>query len=263
MATNLFGFDPFWMFRMPLSGDVNQRITAPWFSPSLTVNYAGDPVIEDRVVTEVASYGRQLGWLTEIAIALAKNETPPEDTLQRLEQELAVGVFKSWRPATTSQELLGFAHAVAEMRRTKVKLRHAYMQPLECGRVVDRLRISTWLLVVLPQCEGEPVSLVDAWLDARVKTCDGASVFAQSPYDLDLKPEQNAVLFVGSGWERKGLRYAVDAVEKAAGRVMLFVAGRGNQRRYQSSRVHFLGEVTDLRPIYCASRCSAIRDPRQ
>jgi hypothetical protein len=41
-----FGFDPFWMFPLPLSGDINQRITAPWFSPALTVNYAGDPVIE-------------------------------------------------------------------------------------------------------------------------------------------------------------------------------------------------------------------------
>ena len=40
------GYDPFWMFRLPLSGDVNQRITAPWFSPALSVNYAGDPVIE-------------------------------------------------------------------------------------------------------------------------------------------------------------------------------------------------------------------------
>jgi len=80
------GYDPFWMFRLPLSGDVNQRITAPWFSPALTVNYAGDPVIEDRVVTEVASYGRQIGWLTEIALALAKQQPPPEDTLQRLEQ---------------------------------------------------------------------------------------------------------------------------------------------------------------------------------
>jgi hypothetical protein len=86
MATNPFGFDPFWMLRMPLSGDVNQRITAPWFSPSLTVNYAGDAVIEDRVVTEVASYGRQIGWLTEIAIALAKNQPLPEKTLHRLEQ---------------------------------------------------------------------------------------------------------------------------------------------------------------------------------
>jgi hypothetical protein len=78
------GYDPFWMFRLPLSGDVNQRITAPWFSPALTVNYAGDPVIEDRVVTEVASYGRQIGWLTEIAIALARKEPPPEETLRRL-----------------------------------------------------------------------------------------------------------------------------------------------------------------------------------
>jgi hypothetical protein len=58
--------------------------TAPWFSPALTVNYAGDPVIENRVVTEVASYGRQIGWLTEILLALAKNQPPSEETLRRL-----------------------------------------------------------------------------------------------------------------------------------------------------------------------------------
>jgi len=90
MSTNPFGgFDPFWVFRSPLSGDVNQRITAPWFSPSLTVNYAGDPQVEDQVVTEVASYGRQLGWLMEITIALAKHQAPPEETLRRLEQASA------------------------------------------------------------------------------------------------------------------------------------------------------------------------------
>ena len=74
------------MFRAPWSGDVAQRITAPWFSPSLTANYAGDPAVEDRVVTEVASYGKQLGWLTEIAIALAKRQPLPEETLRRLEK---------------------------------------------------------------------------------------------------------------------------------------------------------------------------------
>ena len=74
------------MFRTPWSGDVAQRITAPWFSPSLTVNYAGDPAVEDRVVTEVASYGKQLGWLTEIAIALAKTQPVSAETLGRLEK---------------------------------------------------------------------------------------------------------------------------------------------------------------------------------
>src|ERR1700682_6608256 len=86
MSNSRAGVDPFWMFRLPLSGAVNQRITAPWFSPSVTVNYAGDPAVEDRVVTEVASYGKQLGWLTEIAIALAKREPVPEETLGRLEK---------------------------------------------------------------------------------------------------------------------------------------------------------------------------------
>src|SRR5438270_14096564 len=86
MTTTQSAFDPLlWFFRAPLSGNVAQRITAPWFSPSLTVNYAGDPEIEDRVVTEVASYGKQLGWLMEIAIALATGQPVPPEPLQRLE----------------------------------------------------------------------------------------------------------------------------------------------------------------------------------
>lgn len=86
MSTSDSGFDPFWMFRLPLSGAVNQRITAPWFSPSLTVNYAGDSAIEDRVVTEVASYGKQLGWLNEIVLALASRQSVPQETLNRLKK---------------------------------------------------------------------------------------------------------------------------------------------------------------------------------
>src|SRR5260221_6460474 len=86
MSDSPSGFDPFWMFRLPLSGAVNQRITAPWFSPSLTVNYAGDPAVEDRVVTEVASYGQQLGWLNEIVLALVNKQAVPQETLKRLQK---------------------------------------------------------------------------------------------------------------------------------------------------------------------------------
>lgn len=38
------------------------------------------------MVTEVASYGKQLGWLTEIAIALARTQPVPAETLVRLEK---------------------------------------------------------------------------------------------------------------------------------------------------------------------------------
>ena len=79
-TTGIPSFDPFWFMRLPLSGDVNQRIT---------VNYAGNPLVEDRVVTEVASFGRQLGWLSEIAIALANKEPLPADSLRKLEAAVA------------------------------------------------------------------------------------------------------------------------------------------------------------------------------
>src|SRR5687767_14372081 len=43
---------------------------------------------------------------------------------------------------------------------------------------------------------------------------------------LGLGEKDMAVLFAGSGWERKGLWFAIDAVERD-GRVRLLVAGRG------------------------------------
>lgn len=86
MTNGWLSFDPFsWMFRLPFSGNVNENI-APSFSPSLTIDFAGNPKVEDRVVREVASYGSQLGWLTEIVLALADKDerTPPEDALDKL-----------------------------------------------------------------------------------------------------------------------------------------------------------------------------------
>ncbi len=76
----------------------------------------------------------------------------------------------------------------------------------------------------------------------------------KSRADLKLKPDQIALLFAGSGWERKGLLFAVEGMALCKNRKMrLLVAGRGNQRYYKSKRVQFLGEVPDLVRIYAAA----------
>jgi UDP-glucose:(heptosyl)LPS alpha-1,3-glucosyltransferase len=76
----------------------------------------------------------------------------------------------------------------------------------------------------------------------------------KSRANLKLKPDQLALLFAGSGWERKGLRFAIMAMAMCRDRKMrLLVAGRGNQRVYKSKRVQFLGEVADLAEIYAAA----------
>ncbi len=76
----------------------------------------------------------------------------------------------------------------------------------------------------------------------------------KSRADLKLKPDQIALLFAGSGWERKGLLFAIEGMALCKNRKMrLLVAGRGNQRYYKPKRVQFLGEVPDLVRIYAAA----------
>jgi UDP-glucose:(heptosyl)LPS alpha-1,3-glucosyltransferase len=79
---------------------------------------------------------------------------------------------------------------------------------------------------------------------------------------LKLKQDQIALLFAGSGWKRKGLLFAIEAMALCKNRKMrLLVAGRGEARPYKTTRlrfwredpVQFLGEVADLVPVYAAA----------
>jgi UDP-glucose:(heptosyl)LPS alpha-1,3-glucosyltransferase len=71
--------------------------------------------------------------------------------------------------------------------------------------------------------------------------------------NLGLTTNDIAVLFVGSGWERKGLRYAQQAIESLGGNFRLLVAGRGRTNPGKSRTVRSLGEVRDLPALYAAA----------
>jgi len=77
---------------------------------------------------------------------------------------------------------------------------------------------------------------------------------AKARLELGLSPEQIALAFAGSGWERKGLRFAIEAVEACENpNLRLLVAGRGQDAQFRSENVRFLGELPDLRPLYAAA----------
>ena len=76
----------------------------------------------------------------------------------------------------------------------------------------------------------------------------------ESRDQLKVKPDEIALLFAGSGWERKGLRFAIAAMALSNNRKMrLLVAGRGNQRYHKAKHVRFLGEIPDPECIYSAA----------
>ncbi|MGB8168918.1 MAG: glycosyltransferase family 4 protein [Chthoniobacteraceae bacterium] len=72
--------------------------------------------------------------------------------------------------------------------------------------------------------------------------------------DLGLRDDQLALLFVGSGWERKGLRFAIEAVNALPQSARLFVIGRGAARGLpKSHRTRFLGPMPDVSRFYAAA----------
>ena len=73
--------------------------------------------------------------------------------------------------------------------------------------------------------------------------------------ELGLDPLDYVALFVGTGWERKGLRFAIEAMNAVhlAGPKLL-VAGRGDEKAMpHSSRVRFLGPRRDVPRLLAAA----------
>jgi hypothetical protein len=112
----------------PLSGAVNQAIQASLLGHlgqlgliNVSTTRAGDPDLERRIVEEIASYGRQLGWVIEGVDALIRaerREPPREDDPRALEQvqKLRRDVDELKARAATAR-LEGLVNEIHELRR--------------------------------------------------------------------------------------------------------------------------------------------------
>ncbi len=69
-----------------------------------------------------------------------------------------------------------------------------------------------------------------------------------------LRDKDVAILFAGSGWHRKGLKYAIQAVDGISSpNVQLLVAGKGKKQAYAPSRkLRLLGPVSDMQSLLTA-----------
>lgn len=79
---NPFTFPPF-AWQMPLSGDVKDiSPVTSWMCPQYEINIAGNAKLEKQVITEVASYGKQLGKISNAVLELADGK--PGDAVAAL-----------------------------------------------------------------------------------------------------------------------------------------------------------------------------------
>jgi len=171
------------------------------------------------------------------------------------------GVHQAWlnRRRKFEMPLQRFVRGVNRKHRDILQLEASLLAKQGAGRVIANSEMVKKEILDLYHYPGDKIDIVRTGIPLDRFRFDPA-LREKSRNDLKLKPDEIALLFAGSGWERKGLRFAIEAIELCRDRrLRLLVAGRGDARGYKPKRfftkepVRFLGEVADLRPIYAAA----------
>lgn len=111
----------FWspQFHFPFGGSLAQDIApaTDWFFGSIRPQ-AGDGVTEQQIHEGIASYGRQLGLLTEVLLSMAGDASiPPEQarrSLQRLQEIRGeIEALKAREQATLAETAAGLLERLA------------------------------------------------------------------------------------------------------------------------------------------------------
>lgn len=173
------------------------------------------------------------------------------------------GVHRAWLDRRRKFELplKRFVRSLSSKHRALLLLERSLLADRKASRVVAASQMVKDEIVNLYQYPAEKIDIVRNGVPLEKFRFD-PELREKSREDLKLKRDEIALLFAGSGWERKGLLFAIEAAALCADRKMrLLVAGRGNARFYKTKRLRFwreepmqfLGEVADMRPIYAAA----------
>ncbi len=165
------------------------------------------------------------------------------------------GVHRAWlaRRRKFEMPLKRFVQGLNRKHRDILQLEEALFAKREAQRVIVNSQMVKNEIVDLYAYPAERIDIVRNGIPLGQFRFDPEQR-EKSRSDLKLKPDETVLLFAGSGWERKGLLFAIQAMALCRNRKMrLLVAGRGNQRSFKSKRVQFLGEVADLTRVYAAA----------
>jgi len=173
------------------------------------------------------------------------------------------GVHRGWLARRRKFELplKQFVRAASRKHRDLLQLEESLLSERKAGRVIAASQMVANEIVDVYGYPADKLDLVRNGVPLD-KFRFHPELREKSRAQLNVKQDQIALLFAGSGWERKGLLFAIEAMALCKNRKMrLLVAGRGDAKPYKTTRVRFwreepvqfLGEVADLVPVYAAA----------
>jgi len=130
---------PFADFYFPGAGGNWQEIMSRWWSPNITMNFAGNAAIEREVNEDVASYGRQIGWLNDIVTALAaaapaeiEGDAAAADSLGKLKKaQKKIAAIKDRRQVSALERA---SEALARLGKTDQNAYRSLLRSLDPDR---------------------------------------------------------------------------------------------------------------------------------
>jgi UDP-glucose:(heptosyl)LPS alpha-1,3-glucosyltransferase len=173
------------------------------------------------------------------------------------------GVHRAWleRRRRFELPLKRFVRSLTPKHRDLLRLEHSLFSGGNTRRVIAASQMVKDEIVNIYRYPPESIDLVRNGVPLEKFRFD-SELREKSREELKLQPDQTALLFAGSGWARKGLLFAIEAMALCKNSKMrLLVAGRGNARSYRTKRlrfwgedpVRFLGEVADMLRVYAAA----------
>jgi len=164
------------------------------------------------------------------------------------------GVHRAWleRRAEISGPWQKLSRVLNRKHSTTLALEHSLFATAGAKRVIANSKMVKDEIVRFYGFPADKIDLVPNGVPVRAFRRNDESR-ARMRETLGLKREDVAVLFAGSGWERKGLRFAIEAIEKSGKEMRLLVAGRGDERKFKSPRVQFLDVIQDMPALYGAA----------
>lgn len=164
------------------------------------------------------------------------------------------GVHRAWleRRGAHGRAFQNIARSLNSKKRAVLRLEESLFAKGGAARVIANSRMVKDEIIRFYGCGADKISVIYNGLPLAALQ-NAQSKRASSRSNLGLRDEDIAVLFVGSGWERKGLRYAISAVEACGEKMRLLIAGRGRERKFRSHLTQFLGVVPDPAWLYDAA----------
>jgi UDP-glucose:(heptosyl)LPS alpha-1,3-glucosyltransferase len=173
------------------------------------------------------------------------------------------GVHRAWLARRRKFEvpLKQFVRTASRKHRDLLQLEESLFEKRKAGRVIAASQMVVNEVIDLYGYPPDRIDLVRNGVPLEGFQFEPA-IREKSRAELNLQQDRIVLLFAGSGWERKGLLFAIEAMDICKNQKMrLLVAGRGDARRYETTRlrfwrehpVQFLGEVADLMPVYTAA----------